>query len=98
MIVNLEKVDPAPVQTGEMEYPADILDWIKKNIPSSKLVNTAGVLKEVGSKKALNIVMLGVLSKYLDFTVEQWEKGLGALVPQKFIEMNLKAFRLGREL
>lgn len=98
MIVNLEKIDPAPVETGAMEYPADITDWIQKNIPSNKLVDTAAALKEVGSKKALNIVMLGVLSKYLDFTVDQWEQGLKFLVPPKFIEMNLKAFRLGREL
>ena len=98
MIVNLAKIDPAPVETGAMEYPADIVDWIQKNISSNKIVDTAATLKEVGTKKALNIVMLGILSKYLDFTVEQWENALKALVPAKFLEMNIKAFSLGREL
>lgn len=98
MIVNLEKIDPAPVETGAMEYPADIVDWIQKNISSNKIVDTATTLKELGTKKALNIVMLGVLSKYLDFTLEQWQNALQALVPAKFLEMNIKAFSLGREL
>ena len=98
MIVNLEKVNPAPVETGAMEYPADIVDWIEKNIGSHKLVETGAVLKEVGSKRALNIVMLGVLSTYLDFTVDQWEQAMGSLVKPKFLDMNLKAFHLGREL
>ena len=98
MIVNLEKVNPAPVETGAMEYPGDIVDWIEKNVSSHKLVETGAALKEAGSKKALNIVMLGVLSTYLDFTVDQWEQAMGSLVKPKFLEMNLKAFHLGREL
>ncbi|HOO70771.1 MAG TPA: indolepyruvate oxidoreductase subunit beta [Spirochaetota bacterium] len=98
MIINLEKVDPAPVMTGEKKYPDDIEQWVSTNIPSYQLVDTAAVLKEVGTKKALNIVMLGVLSKYLEFTTEQWEKAIKSLVKEKFLEMNIDAFNRGRAL
>ena len=42
--------------------------------------------------------MLGCLSKFLDFKIEDWESAIKALVSEKFIEQNLKAFNLGRGL
>ncbi len=98
MIVNDEKIDPTPVVTGAMKYPDDIEGWIKKNIKNNKVVNTVEALKEVGSRKALNIVMLGILSNSLEFNVEQWEDAIKAIVKEKFVEMNLKAFSVGRSL
>ncbi|MCU0848393.1 MAG: indolepyruvate oxidoreductase subunit beta [Spirochaetes bacterium] len=98
VIVNREKIDPAPVQTGAMSYPNDIQEWIKSRVKQAHFVDTVGALKEAGSKKALNIVMLGFLSRFLEFTDEQWEKAIKSLVKEKFVEMNLKAFKLGREM
>ncbi len=96
LIVNMEKIDPAPVQTGAMAYPPDLVEWIRSNTTDSLFVETEGILKEVGSRKALNIVMLGILSKYLEFDEAQWEKGIRTLVKEKFLEMNFKAFSMGR--
>jgi len=98
LIVNNIKIDPDPVKAGLMDYPDDIEGWLEKNVKSSFVMETKDALKEAGSKKALNIVMLGILSKYLEFTDEQWEDAIGSLVKEKFIDMNLKAFRLGKEL
>jgi indolepyruvate ferredoxin oxidoreductase beta subunit len=41
--------------------------------------------------------MLGILSKDLEFSEAQWEAAIRSLVKEKFLEMNLKAFRMGRE-
>jgi indolepyruvate ferredoxin oxidoreductase beta subunit len=97
LIVNREKVDPAPVQTGAMKYPSDIEQWVAKNVKKAVFVDTEAILKEVGTRKALNIVMLGILSKDLEFTQEQWEAAIRSLVKEKFLDMNLKAFNMGRE-
>jgi indolepyruvate ferredoxin oxidoreductase beta subunit len=98
LIVNRERIDPAPVQAGLATYPADIEEWIKNNIENHLIVDTDQVLKEVASRKALNIVMLGVLSNYLDFSVDQWSDAIRSNIKEKFMEMNLKAFSRGREL
>lgn len=98
LIVNNDRIDPAPVQTGAMEYPSDIEEWITKNIENNFIVDTIGTLKEIGSRKALNIVMLGMLSNFIEFTQSQWEEAIKQLVKEKFVEMNLKAFQLGKEL
>ncbi len=98
LIVNREQINPAPVEIGAMKYPDDIEEWMKKNFPGTIIVDTTEALKEAGTKKALNIVMLGCLSKFLDFKVEDWEAAIKSMVSEKFIEQNLKAFSLGRGL
>ncbi len=98
LIVNREQINPAPVETGAMQYPADIESWLKSNFPSTIIVDTAEALKEAGTRKALNIVMIGCLSKFLEFEVSDWEDAIKSLVSEKFVEQNLKAFHLGRGL
>ncbi|MCL1834295.1 MAG: indolepyruvate oxidoreductase subunit beta [Leptospirales bacterium] len=98
LIVNKEQINPAPVEIGAMEYPPDIEAWLKKNFSSTITVDTTDTLKDVGTKKALNIVMVGCLSKFLEFEESDWIESLKTLINEKFIEQNLKAFHLGREL
>jgi len=98
IIVNREKIDPAPVAAGLEKYPPDIEDWLKANVKKHLVLDTKEALKEAGSAKALNIVMLGALSNYLEFTDEQWASAIRSLVKEKFVEMNLKAFALGKGL
>lgn len=98
VLVNSDRIDPAPVATGAMSYPDNIESWLKKNVKKSCIVETKDILREVGNRKALNVVMLGVLSKYLEFSDEQWEKAIKNQVKEKFIDLNLKAFNSGRSM
>ena len=52
---------------------------------------------EAGSPKAVNIVLMGVLSKQMEFSVEDWKAAIAQSVKPAFVEMNEKAFDLGRE-
>lgn len=98
IIVNREKINPAPVEAGLEKYPDDIESWLNAKVKNPVVVDTDSVLKEVGTKRALNIVMLGMLSNFLEFTQEQWNAAISTMVKEKFISMNLKAFAMGREL
>ena len=44
----------------------------------------------------VNIVLMGRLSRYMDFPVEAWLTAIEKLVKPQFLEMNKKAFMLGR--
>ena len=56
-----------------------------------------GLAHEAGSQKAVNIVLMGRLSRYFpEIPEEKWLAALEATVPAKFLEMNQKAFALGR--
>ena len=98
LIVNKMRIDPAPVQAGLAIYPDDIEEWISKNIRNHIIVETDPILKELKSQKALNIVMLGILSSYLEFNEKQWKDAISRMVKEKFVEMNLRAFSMGREV
>ncbi|TAL32434.1 MAG: indolepyruvate oxidoreductase subunit beta [Spirochaetes bacterium] len=98
LIVNNDRVDPAPVKAGLEKYPEDLETWLSTNAGDTVIIDTAGALKTAGSKKALNIVMLGVLSNFLEFTPQQWETAIRAQVKEKFVDMNLQAFQLGKAL
>jgi indolepyruvate ferredoxin oxidoreductase beta subunit len=52
---------------------------------------------EAGSSKAVNIVLMGRLSRYFkDIPEEKWKQAIRDCVPAKFLDLNLKAFALGR--
>lgn len=46
--------------------------------------------------KASNVVLMGVLAARMDFPEELWQKALEQCVPPKFLELNKKAFELGK--
>lgn len=96
LIVNNLQIDPVPVQNGVMEYPSDISGWLTQHLSKVEIVETGEILKEVGNKRALNIVMLGFLSKHLEFPEELWLSSIERLVKPQFVELNKKAFLLGR--
>ena len=51
--------------------------------------------KQVGSIKAVNIILLGILSRYLKFDVQLWEKAISKSVPKRTLNINLNAFHKG---
>ena len=53
---------------------------------------------EAGNANAVNVVLIGVVSKFLDFPQEVWLKAIEKCVPAKFLELNKKAFALGRSV
>lgn len=60
-------------------------------------MDALGLALQAGSAKAVNLVLLGRLSKYFHFTDAQWQDAICRSVPAKFLELNRKAFALGAE-
>ena len=60
-------------------------------------VDALQLAEQAGSAKAVNIVLMGRVSRYFDFPLDAWYQALEESVPSKFIELNRKAFALGRE-
>jgi indolepyruvate ferredoxin oxidoreductase beta subunit len=98
LIVDRGRIDPAPVQNGKMAYPPDLEQWIRANVSQHLIVNTREELERLKFKKALNVMMLGVLSRRLDFEQSLWEDSIRALVKSGTVDLNLKVFAQGRSL
>ena len=97
IIVNAQEIDPMPVITGAMEYPANIAEKLQ-NMASTTVVDALSAAKEAGNIKAVNVVLIGVLAKTMDIPYEKWVETIKTTVPPKFLDINLKAFELGYNL
>lgn len=96
IVTNTQQIDPMPVITGASKYPENIIDKLKETGAKVDALDCLSLATEAGSSKAVNIVLLGRLSHYFDLPEEAWIKSLEANVPEKFLEMNKKAFELGK--
>ena len=97
IIVNTQQINPMPVIIGAMEYPAQLVDKMKDVGVNVDAFDALSVAMEAGSARAVNIALMGRLSKYFDFTQEEWMAAIEASVPAKALELNKKAFQLGAE-
>ena len=96
IVTNTQQIDPMPVITGAAEYPENLAEKMSAAGVKVDALDCLALAEEAGSAKAVNIVLLGRLSHYFDLPEEAWMTSLEANVPAKFLEMNKKAFALGR--
>ena len=96
IVTNTQEIDPMPVVTGAATYPENLVEKLKSKGLKVDAMNCLELAKKAGSQKAVNIVLLGRLSHYFDIPEESWQKSLEANVPPKFLELNKKAFELGK--
>ena len=86
-----------PVITGAMEYPENILEKLKEKGIQITALDALSLAEQAGTAKAVNVVLMGVLSASMPFPEEIWQSALEKCVPAKFLDMNKKAFALGRD-
>ncbi len=97
MIANSQKIDPMPVVTGNAQYPDGVLEAIRATGTNLVEADALSLAVEAGSPKAVNVVLIGVMASRMDLPYAVWEKAIRVTVPEKFLEMNLRAFKLGFE-
>lgn len=96
IVTSTQQIDPMPVVTGAMQYPENLVEKMRSAGASVDALDCLQLAQWAGSSKAVNIVLMGRLSHYFDLPEEAWHKALEAVVPSRFLELNRKAFELGR--
>lgn len=94
IIVNNQQIDPMPVITGAAQYPAEIEQKIS-GCCDAIFVDALKLAREAGNTKAVNVVLIGLMAKNSEIEYEKWVETIKTTVPEKFLEVNLKAFDLG---
>jgi indolepyruvate ferredoxin oxidoreductase beta subunit len=98
VIANDLKIQPPAVLSGQSAYPENLPEVIRSRFPDFLLVDGQKLATEAGNPRAANTVLLGAVSKLLDISEEFWFKALEKMVPAKALEVNRKAFLMGRAL
>ena len=96
ILTSTQQIDPMPVITGAAAYPDNLVEKMKAAGAKVDALDCLALAEEAGSSKAVNLVLMGRLSNYFDLPAEAWEKSMEAVVNPKFLELNRKAFELGK--
>lgn len=96
LITNTHRTPPMPVITGAAEYPSNIEARLRE-LADVTALEAMPLAEQAGSAKAVNVVLVGVLSRSMDIPEENWLRAIEETVPPKFAELNRRAFLLGRE-
>lgn len=95
LIVNDQRIDPMPVITGVAKYPDNIIEEIKENYPDTFAIDALQIAKSCGNIRTVNVVLIGVMAKSTDIEKEVWLETIREVVPQRFVDVNIKAFEAG---
>ncbi len=95
LVLNDQQIDPMPVITGKAKYPEEIIGRLREGGVKMAVIDALKIAKECGSIKAVNIVLAGVLARTSDIPEEVWHEAMREVIPQKVLDINLKAFEAG---
>jgi len=97
VIVNTEPILPVTVTSGLCTYPG--IEEIMASLQGKRKVigfNASQLATAAGSVQAMNVVMVGAISNYLPISVDVMRDCVRELVPPKTVDINVRAFEVGR--
>jgi len=100
-ILNSDPFHPVDVKIGAARYPsmAEITKALKELGSTVAVLDATKLALEAGTAKAMNVVMLGAAfaSGLFPFSEQVMIEAIRGRVPQKFLDVNLRAFALGKD-
>lgn len=97
IIVNKREMPPMSVLVGTAEYPKDIEKKLRKQA-KTYFIDATKLALELGNIRTVNIILLGVLSTFLNFKQKSWEEAIKKNIKEKFVDLNVGAFNRGKSL
>ena len=99
VIMNLDPVYPSMVAAGMESYPEidELIASARSQHQNVRTLEATSLAIEAGKAVAANAVMIGAVAGVKGFPLDMnvLRETLAENVPQKFLELNLKAFDLG---
>ena len=97
VIVNDREIPPMSVLVGSASYPTNIEKKLEK-YGKTHFIDAANIALELGNIRTVNIILLGVLSRFLNFKQESWEEAIRKNVKERFVDLNITAFNRGEDI
>jgi len=97
VIVNTQRILPAPVAIGMDTYPADVLDQLNQRGLSLFPIDAFGIAQAIGETRAVNMVLVGALSTFMPLDEKAFMQVIEKRIPEKIRKVNIEAFMKGKE-
>lgn len=95
-VINDYEMASSTIAAGLCRYPEGCLEAMQSHFKCFTL-DAAKIAAGLGSPKCMNVVLFGAMTKALGLDGIDWEDVIRATVPEKSLELNLNAYRAGRE-
>jgi len=96
VLLNDEEIVPTRYIGEKLPYPEDIEGTLSSWGYELRVIDARALAAGAGSSRAFNVAVLGALSNFLDLPHGSWRKAIMEVLPERFHELNLKAFEAGR--
>ncbi|KPJ92919.1 MAG: hypothetical protein AMS18_06405 [Gemmatimonas sp. SG8_17] len=96
ILVNDHEIEPIRTM-DERPYPKDAVAFLKNKGFAVKVLKATELAVELGNHRAANAVMLGALAEQLEIPGAVWVNVLNSRIPERLLELNRKAFEIGRK-
>jgi indolepyruvate ferredoxin oxidoreductase, beta subunit len=99
-LVGEMSIPPLSVSSGDDVYPDDeqmrrVIGVVTDDV---RFIPSLRLAEEAGNVRAHNVVVLGALSTLIEqVESETWLDVIAARVPERYVEVNKRAFQMGRE-
>ena len=80
-----------------LRYSRDTPAQVREHVAEAYAIDATEFAEALGNERTANVVLLGALSRALDFPIGDWETALAEFVPKKTIPVNLEALHRGRD-
>ena len=98
IVLNDEIRVPARLADKPVQYPEKVVEFLTAKGFRVVFVNANSVATELGNYRAANIVLMGAMAEHTGIADEHWEMVMKESLNPKILELNLRAFRRGKEL
>lgn len=97
-VVNAQAIVPVTVSMGmgSARYPEDVEAKLESAFPRLVYIRAAEMATGLGDVRTANIIVLGAISRGLDLPMDAWREAIDFSIKERFREVNLKAFDMGR--
>jgi indolepyruvate ferredoxin oxidoreductase beta subunit len=98
VVVNTQRILPPAVATGQAAYPEGLLEQLTERGIEVMPVDAFDIARAVGQIRTANVVMVGAMAAFMPVESAIFEEAIRTRVPERFLEVNIKAYRAGRDL
>ena len=97
-VVSNQRIIPVSASTGPVGYPDITEELLKSHFARLIYLDVVAEAESLGNPKAANTILLGAMSNQIDLPKSAWETAIRGSVKEKFVDLNLKAFEIGRKM
>ena len=98
IILNDEVRVPARLADKPVQYPENVPGFLAAKGYQAICINANAVATELGNYRAANTVLMGAMAGHTGLSDEHWETVMKESLNPGILELNLRAFRKGKEL